>query len=83
MQGLTLREAQLAVAAGTNAMLLCGTSNAICQLQALSPVGRCRTLDAAADGCVVAHKAVMPNGTDLRALVQTCEMAPFRLSNLA
>ena len=39
------------MAAGTNAMLLCGTSNAICQLQALSPVGRCRTLDAAADGC--------------------------------
>ncbi len=50
MQGLALREAQLAVAAGTNAMLLCGTSNAICQLQALSPAGRCRTLDAGADG---------------------------------
>ena len=50
MQGLALREAQLAVAAGTNAMLLCGTSNAICQLQALSPAGRCRTLDASADG---------------------------------
>ena len=49
-QGLALREAQLAVAAGTNAMLLCGTSNAICQLQALSPAGRCRTLDASADG---------------------------------
>ena len=31
-------------------MLLAGTTAAICQLQALSPVGRCQTFDAAADG---------------------------------
>ena len=30
-------------------MLLAGTMAAICQLQALSPVGRCQTFDAAAD----------------------------------
>jgi acyl transferase domain-containing protein len=39
-----------AVAAGVNLMLLAGTTAAICQLQALSPVGRCQTFDAAADG---------------------------------
>lgn len=48
--GLSLGETSLAVAAGSNVMLHCGTTNAICQLQALSPVGRCRTFDAAADG---------------------------------
>ena len=31
-------------------MLLAGTSAAICQLQALSPVGRCKTFDATGDG---------------------------------
>ena len=31
-------------------MLLPGTTAAICQLQALSPVGRCKTFDGAADG---------------------------------
>ena len=30
--------------------MLAGTSAAICQLQALSPVGRCKTFDATADG---------------------------------
>ena len=34
IQGLNLGEAGLAVAAGSNVMLLCGTTNAICQLQA-------------------------------------------------
>lgn len=31
-------------------MLSPGTTAAICQLQALSPVGRCKTFDGAADG---------------------------------
>ena len=31
-------------------MLLAGTMAAICQLQALSPVGRCKTFDESADG---------------------------------
>ncbi len=31
-------------------MLTPGTMAAICQLQALSPVGRCKTFDEAADG---------------------------------
>ena len=38
------------MAAGTNVMLLADTTAAICQLQALSPVGRCKTFDASADG---------------------------------
>ena len=38
------------MAAGVNAMLLAGTTAAICQLQALSPVGRCKTFDSTADG---------------------------------
>jgi 3-oxoacyl-(acyl-carrier-protein) synthase/acyl carrier protein len=43
-------ECASAMAAGTNAMLLADTTAAICQLQALSPVGRCKTFDASADG---------------------------------
>ena len=31
-------------------MLSAGTTAAICQLQALSPVGRCKTFDRSADG---------------------------------
>lgn len=38
------------LAAGVNAMLDGTTTAAICQLGALSPVGRCQSLDAAADG---------------------------------
>ena len=38
------------MAAGANAMLLAATTAAICQLQALSPVGRCKTFDSTADG---------------------------------
>lgn len=38
------------MAAGTNIMLQAGTTAAICQLQALSPVGRCKTFEASADG---------------------------------
>lgn len=38
------------MAAGVNAMLLAATTAAICQLQALSPVGRCKTFDSTADG---------------------------------
>jgi 3-oxoacyl-(acyl-carrier-protein) synthase/acyl carrier protein len=43
-------ECASAMAAGTNVMLLADTTAAICQLQALSPVGRCKTFDASADG---------------------------------
>lgn len=50
MQSLLLEDNDAAVAAGVNLMLLAGTTAAICQLQALSPVGRCQTFDAAADG---------------------------------
>ncbi len=39
-----------AVAAGANLMLLAGTTAAICQLRALSPVGRCKSFEASADG---------------------------------
>ena len=49
-QGLVLGESESAVAAGANLMLLAGTAAAICQLQALSPNGRCKTFDASADG---------------------------------
>ena len=49
-KGLLMEESNLAVAAGSNAMLLAGTTAAICQLQALSPVGRCKTFDSSGDG---------------------------------
>ena len=39
-----------ALAGGVNALLAAKTSVKIAALQALSPVGRCRTFDAAADG---------------------------------
>ena len=48
--GLTSFQSNAAVAGGTNAMLLAGTTAAICQLQALSPVGRCKSFDSSADG---------------------------------
>jgi acyl transferase domain-containing protein len=50
LQSLKLSENDSAVAVGVNLMLLGGTTAAICQLQALSPVGRCKTFDASADG---------------------------------
>ncbi|KAK9837058.1 hypothetical protein WJX84_003543 [Apatococcus fuscideae] len=49
-KGLMNGEAKAALAGGTNAMLLADTTAGICQLQALSPVGRCQSFDAAADG---------------------------------
>ena len=39
-----------AVAGGINIMLEASTTAGICQLQALSPVGRCRSFDASGDG---------------------------------
>ena len=50
VQSLKLGENDSALAAGVNLMLLGETTAAICQLQALSPVGRCKTFDASADG---------------------------------
>lgn len=38
------------MAGGTNVMLTPQTSARICLLQALSPVGRCKTFDACGDG---------------------------------
>ena len=49
-QSLLLEDNDAAVAAGVNLMLSAGTTAAICQLQALSPAGRCKTFDALADG---------------------------------
>lgn len=48
--GLLNREAAAAAACGVFMVLLPGTMSGISQLQALSPVGRCKSLDASADG---------------------------------
>ena len=48
--GLLNREASAAVACGVFMVLLPGTMSGISQLQALSPAGRCKSLDASADG---------------------------------
>ncbi|KFM27283.1 Erythronolide synthase, modules 1 and 2 [Auxenochlorella protothecoides] len=48
--GLLGGEAELATTAGVFLMLLPGTATGISQLGALSPVGRCRSFDAAGDG---------------------------------
>jgi acyl transferase domain-containing protein len=47
---LLLEESDAAVSAGVNLMLLEATTSAICQLQALSPGGRCKSFDMSADG---------------------------------
>ena len=53
-------EAEAALAGGTNAMLLADTTAGICQLQALSPVGRCQSFDAAADGYALSfHHSIL------------------------
>jgi 3-oxoacyl-(acyl-carrier-protein) synthase/acyl carrier protein len=49
-RSITSGESSSALTAGVNAMLWHETTVGICQLQALSPVGRCRSFDAAADG---------------------------------
>ena len=49
-QGLVVGETAAALVGGTNVMLTPQTSARICLLQALSPVGRCQTFDAAGDG---------------------------------
>ena len=67
-----LGESESAVAAGANLMLLAGTTAAICQLQALSPNGRCKTFDASADGYGrgegVSVLVLRPAGSSLQAL---------------
>lgn len=50
MQSLLAKDNEAAISAGVNMMLFVGTMAAICQLQALSPVGRCKTFDESADG---------------------------------
>ena len=49
--GLLEHESNTAVAGGINVMLSAETTASICQLQALSPVGRCRTFDARYGHC--------------------------------
>jgi len=49
-RSLVAEDATAAVAGGANLMLSATTTAAICQLQALSLVGRCKTFDASADG---------------------------------
>ena len=49
-RGLLDGETSAAVAAGVNLMLVPNTSTHMAQLGALSPVGRSKSLDAAADG---------------------------------
>jgi len=50
MRSMLTDDATAALAAGANLMLSPTTTAAICQLQALSPVGRCKTFEASADG---------------------------------
>ncbi|MEM7127318.1 MAG: MupA/Atu3671 family FMN-dependent luciferase-like monooxygenase [Chloroflexota bacterium] len=49
-QSLRLGESDLALAGGVNLMLSPRNMIALCQMKALSPDGRCKTFDAAADG---------------------------------
>jgi acyl transferase domain-containing protein len=49
-RGLLDGETSAALAAGVNLMLVPNTSMHMAQLGALSPTGRCKSLDAAADG---------------------------------
>ena len=48
--GLLNREAESAASCGIFMVLLPDTMSGICQLQALSPVGRCKTFDSSGDG---------------------------------
>lgn len=48
--GLLNREAESAASCGVFMVLLPDTMSGICQLQALSPVGRCKTFDSSGDG---------------------------------
>ena len=50
MQGILRQESAASLVGGVNVMLIPQTTSRICMLQALSPVGRCKTLDASADG---------------------------------
>ncbi|MCP4663532.1 MAG: type I polyketide synthase, partial [bacterium] len=52
MRSLRSRECAMALAAGVNLCLYPGTSSSMCEARLLSPSGRCRTFDAAADGSV-------------------------------
>ncbi|MEO8180781.1 MAG: type I polyketide synthase [Deltaproteobacteria bacterium] len=49
-QSLRARECNLALAGGVNLMSAPESTIALCKLRALSPDGRCKTFDAAADG---------------------------------
>ncbi|CAL5223543.1 g6075 [Coccomyxa viridis] len=49
-QGILSGECEAALAGGINVMLWHDITSGICQLQALSPVGRCKSFEASADG---------------------------------
>jgi len=51
-QSLRSGESDLALAGGVNLMLALESSMVLCRMHALSPEGRCKTFDAAADGFV-------------------------------
>jgi hypothetical protein len=50
LQGLVAQQTLAALAGGVNVMLAPATTARICLLQALSPVGRCKTFEASGDG---------------------------------
>lgn len=50
VQGIATNRTKAAVAGGVNIMLAWKTSARICLLQALSPVGRCKSFDQSGDG---------------------------------
>lgn len=75
--GLLAGEAAAAATCGIFMVLLPGTMSGISQLQALSPVGRCKTFEASGDGygrgegCVVAVMQQAAGGDNVLALVHS------------
>jgi acyl transferase domain-containing protein/NADPH:quinone reductase-like Zn-dependent oxidoreductase/acyl carrier protein/NAD(P)-dependent dehydrogenase (short-subunit alcohol dehydrogenase family) len=89
--GLLNGEASAAAASGVFMVMLPGTMSGISQLQAFSPVGRCKTFEASGDGygrgegCAVAVLAPQGTSTDvapLAVLVSTVVNQAGRASSL-
>lgn len=75
---LEMDQCKLATVGGVNLMLSCTTTIKICALQALSPVGRCKSFDATADGygrgeavIVMSMEAEAPGITEIAYLAST------------